>query len=183
MLVDAALAGKRVVRLKGGDPFVFGRGAEELIACREAGVEATVIPGVTSAIAVPAAAGIPVTLRGVNHTVTIVSGHAPLSAEEHASLAGLSGTIVVLMGVMTLPTLTQGLIAAGMARDTPVGIVERGYRSDQRVTFADLGSTINVVSAAGVTSPAVVVIGDVVRFARDGADAASRLLAVAASVA
>ncbi len=172
LLVDHARAGKTVVRLKGGDPFVFGRGREELGAALEAGVPVSVIPGVTSAIAVPAAADIPVTHRERSHMVTFVSGHAPLSDAEHHHLAGLvtgGGTLVVLMGVGTLNQLVAGLRRAGMAARTPLAVVERGYRIDQATTYATL-ETAARGALAGATSPAVLVVGEVVRLGRDCPD-------------
>jgi uroporphyrin-III C-methyltransferase len=183
LLVEHALAGSRVVRLKGGDPYVFGRGAEEVQACRAANVPVTVIPGVTSAISVPAAAGIPVTARGVTHLFTVVSGHAPLTDDEHRHLAGLGGTLVVLMGVGTLPTLTQGLLAHGASGELPVAIIERGYTATQRTTVATLDTVVHVASAAGVRSPAVLVIGQVVRLADAGDIGASDLLTTASALA
>lgn len=182
LLVEHAQAGSRVVRLKGGDPYVFGRGAEEVAACRAAGIPVDVIPGVTSAISVPAAAGIPVTARGVTHLFTVVSGHAPLSDDEHRHLAGLGGTIVVLMGVATLPILTQGLLKHGLAPTLPVAIIERGFTPTQRTTVATLATALHVASAAAVRSPAVLVIGEVVGLADSGDAAASRLLDTAASL-
>ena len=166
MLVEHAQAGAVVVRLKGGDPFVFGRGGEEAEACRAARIPVTVVPGVSSAIAVPAAAGIPLTHRGVSHLFTVVSGHAPLSPAEHEHLAGLGGTIVVLMGIGTFPSLSQGLLRHGMSPDTPVAIVERGYTAQQRTTIADLGSILELSASVGVSSPAEIVIGEVVRLAQ-----------------
>lgn len=168
LLVQHALSGSDVVRLKGGDPFVFGRGGEELEACRSAGVPVRVIPGVTSAIAVPGAAGIPVTHRGVSRLFTVVSGHAPLEPSELEHLAGLGGTIVVLMGVSNLPSISAGLLRCGMAPDTPVAVVERGYSPGQRTTFADLVGIREAAESAGVRSPAVIVIGEVVRRALHG---------------
>ena len=163
LLVEAALAGKTVVRLKGGDPFVFGRGGEEVIACSRAGVPVTVVSGVTSAIAVPGAAGIPVTHREISRLFTVVSGHVPLSENELLHLAGLGGTIVVLMGVGTLPHLTAGLARAGMSASMPVAVVEKGFSTSQRTTRATLDEIAPLASQLGVRSPAVVVIGEVVR--------------------
>ncbi|MFB7844552.1 uroporphyrinogen-III C-methyltransferase [Microbacterium sp. NPDC056052] len=177
LLVAHARAGADVVRLKGGDPFVFGRGSEEVEACRRAGVPARVIPGVTSAIAVPAAAGIPVTHRGVSRLFTVVSGHAPLEPEELEHLAGLGGTIVVLMGVSNLPSISAGLLRCGMAPDTPVAVVERGCSTGQRTTFAELARIRETAERAGIRSPAIVVIGEVVRRARLGDAEAEALLA------
>lgn len=165
LLVEHALAGRTVVRLKGGDPFVFGRGGEEVIACVAAGIRVRVIPGVSSAIAVPGAAGIPVTHREVSHIFTVVSGHAPLTNTEHKHLVGLGGTIVVLMGVATLPHLMAGLERHGMAASTPMAIVESAFSDRTRTTFASVGTAIMKVGAAAIRSPAVVIIGEVVRLA------------------
>ncbi|VXB79385.1 Uroporphyrinogen-III methyltransferase [Arthrobacter sp. 9V] len=183
LMVEAALLGKNVVRLKGGDPYVFGRGGEEVAACVAAGIPVRVISGVTSAISVPAAAGIPVTHREVSHMFTVVSGHAPLTEKEHTHLAGLGGTIVVLMGIGTLPQLAAGLRRAGMTSEMPMAVVERGYRPGQRTTIADLG-TIET-AATGCSNPAVLVIGEVVRVAeanRNHAEASAELSRLAASL-
>ena len=183
LMVEAALAGKNVVRLKGGDPYVFGRGGEEVAACVKAGVPVRVISGVTSAISVPAAAGIPVTHREVSHMFTVVSGHAPLTEKEHMHLAGLGGTIVVLMGIGTLHQLAAGLRRAGMRADMPMAVVERGYRPGQRTTIAELGTI--TTAAAECSNPAVLVIGDVVRVAeanRGCAEAEADLDRLAASL-
>ncbi|WP_394552374.1 uroporphyrinogen-III C-methyltransferase [Agromyces sp. MMS24-JH15] len=176
LMVDHALRGAHVVRLKGGDPYVFGRGSEEVLACRRAGVPVEVVPGVSSAIAVPASAGIPLTHRGLTHLFTVVSGHAPLTDDEHRHLAGLGGTIVVLMGVNTLPQLAAGLLRSGLSATTPVAVVERGFSTDQRTTVAELGDIVIAAGVAGVSSPAVIVVGEVVRLAQDGdADAVATL--------
>jgi uroporphyrin-III C-methyltransferase len=183
LMVQSALAGNNVVRLKGGDPYVFGRGGEEVAACVAAGVPVKVISGVTSAISVPAAAGIPVTHREVSHMFTVVSGHAPLTEKELTHLAGLGGTIVVLMGIGTLHHLAAGLRRAGMRADMPMAVVERGYRPGQRTTIAQLGTI--VTAAADCTNPAVLVIGEVVRVAeanRGHAEAAADLNRLAASL-
>lgn len=163
LLVDHALRGSRVVRLKGGDPFVFGRGGEEVLACRRAGVPVSVIPGVTSAISVPAAAGIPVTHREVSRAFTVLSGHTPFSEDELRHLVGLGGTIVVLMGVNTLPHLVAGLARHGMAADMPMAIIERGYNIDQRTTVTSIGGLAPLLASVKPRSPAVIVIGEVVR--------------------
>ncbi|MBS1907919.1 MAG: uroporphyrinogen-III C-methyltransferase [Actinobacteria bacterium] len=181
LLVEHALRGAAVVRLKGGDPFVFGRGSEEADACHRAGVPVRVIPGVTSAIAVPAAAGIPVTHREVSRLFTVVSGHAPLERSELEHLAGLGGTIVVLMGVSNLPSISAGLLRAGMAPETPVAVVERGYSAGQRTTFAELAQIREAADRAGVRSPAVIVIGEVVHRARLGDAGAEAVLVDAVS--
>jgi len=180
LMVDAALAGRTVVRLKGGDPFVFGRGGEELAACRAAGVPVTVLSGVTSAIAVPAAAGIPVTHREVSRMFTVVSGHAPLDDDTVAHLVGLGGTIVVLMGVNTLPHLSAALGRHGMPRDMPLAVIERGFTPGQRTTITTVGEATETTARLGVRSPAVLVIGEVVRLCNDD-DAALREVAALAS--
>lgn len=165
MMIRSARAGRRVVRLKGGDPFVFGRGCEEVAACREAGVPVSVVPGITSAVAVPAAAGIPVTARGVSKAFTVISGHDPLSEEELAGLCALGGTAVVLMGVGTLGHTINGLRRHGMDTCTPVAVVEKGFHEDQRVLIAQLDSMEHAAARARLRSPAVLVIGEVVRLA------------------
>lgn len=159
ILVEEALKGHRVVRLKGGDPYVLGRGGEEAEYCRQHGVEVEVVSGVTSAISVPAAAGIPVTHRGLAKGFSVVTGHEELSEVA----ARPDHTIVLLMGVGQLRESASALGEAGLPKDTPVGIVENGYLPDQRVTIGTLGSIADQAQAAGVANPAVIVIGDVVR--------------------
>lgn len=176
LMVDHARAGSHVVRLKGGDPYIFGRGSEEVIACREAGVPVEVISGVTSAISVPAAAGIPLTHRGISRMFTVVSGHAPLSDDELRHLAGLGSTLVVLMGVSTLPHLTAGLRRHGAAHDLPVAIIERGFSRQQKTTVSALGTVVEDATLAGVAAPAVLVIGEVVRLASGGDADAARVM-------
>ncbi|GAB3538268.1 hypothetical protein GCM10027403_24250 [Arthrobacter tecti] len=167
LMVERAKAGHNVVRLKGGDPFVFGRGGEEINSCVAAGVPVSTVPGISSSIAVPAAAGIPVTYRGVAHAFTVVSGHQPLTPQELEALTALGGTIVVLMGIGTLPQLTSGLRKAGLASSVPVAIVEKGFSPEQRTTISTLGGAVTAAGAARCTSPAVVVIGEVVRRHQD----------------
>lgn len=183
LLVEHALAGSRVVRLKGGDPYVLGRGSEEVLACHRAGVPVEVIPGITSAVSVPGAAGIPLTHRGLSHLFTVVSGHAPLTESELAHLAGLGGTIVVLMGVSALPALTAGLARHGMRADMPVAIVERGTRAEQRTTVGELSDIVYAAGRTGVSSPAVIVVGEVVRLAYDGEASAAELMQRAHAIA
>jgi uroporphyrin-III C-methyltransferase len=151
-----------------------------VLACRAAGVPVRVISGVTSAIAVPSSAGIPVTHREVSRMVTVVSGHAPLSESELQHLAGLNGTIVVLMGVSNLPSITAGLARHGLGRDTPLAVIERGFSPEQRTVFSTLSEAMWDASAAGVASPAVIVIGEVVRLADEGVGAARSWLDAAA---
>ncbi len=171
LIVASALEGRTVARLKGGDPYVFGRGGEEVAACRAAGVPVTVIPGVTSAIAVPAAAGIPVTYREISRMFTVVSGHAPLDDAQLTHLAGLGGTIVVLMGVSNLPHLTAGLTRLGMRADMPLAIVERGTQLSQRTTVTTVGEATELSGRLQIGSPAVVVVGEVVRLMHHGEEA------------
>jgi len=169
ILVERALEGKFVVRLKGGDPFVFGRGGEEAIACAEAGVPVLVVPGVTSSIAAPALAGIPVTHRGVAHEFTVVSGHvrpdSPASLVDWPALARMRGTLVVLMGLKNLAAIAGRLIAEGRAPDTPAAVVQEGSTSHQRSLRGTLGTIAADVAAAGIRPPAVVVVGEVVHVA------------------
>jgi uroporphyrin-III C-methyltransferase/precorrin-2 dehydrogenase/sirohydrochlorin ferrochelatase len=166
LLVTHARAGRFVVRLKGGDPFVFGRGGEELLACAEAGVPVTIVPGVTSAVAAPAAAGIPVTHRGVSQELVVVSGHVapdhPASLVDWAALARLRGTLCVLMGLRHLPAITATLLAHGRSPDTPVAVIQSGTTSAQRTLRASLATVADQAVAQGLRPPAVVVIGDVV---------------------
>ncbi|MFL6138133.1 MAG: uroporphyrinogen-III C-methyltransferase [Frankiaceae bacterium] len=167
LLVERARAGQLVVRLKGGDPFVFGRGGEEALACREAGVPFEVVPGVSSAIAVPAYAGIPVTMRGLTHDVAIVSGHLdpddPASQVRWRSHAQGSATLVVLMGLATLPAVCDALVGHGRPADVPAACIARGTTAAQRVVVSDLAHLAGEVERAGLPSPAVLVIGEVVR--------------------
>ncbi|MDG4815008.1 uroporphyrinogen-III C-methyltransferase [Micromonospora sp. WMMD956] len=166
ILVDRALAGAFVVRLKGGDPYVFGRGGEELLACAAAGVPVTVVPGVTSSIAAPAAAGVPVTHRAVAHEFTVVSGHvapdSPASLVRWEALAGLRGTLVIMMGLKNLAAIAGTLIGHGRPADTPVAVVQEGTTGDQRSLRSTLGTVAADVAEAGLRPPAVVVVGDVV---------------------
>ncbi len=159
ILVEEALQGHRVVRLKGGDPYVLGRGGEEAEFCRQNGVEVEVVPGVTSAISVPAAAGIPVTHRGLAKGFSVVTGHEELSEVP----ARADHTVILLMGVGQLRDSAASLARAGLPLQTPVGIVENGYLPNQRVTIGTLETIADQAEAAGVANPAVIVIGDVVR--------------------
>jgi uroporphyrin-III C-methyltransferase/precorrin-2 dehydrogenase/sirohydrochlorin ferrochelatase len=166
LLVDRAREGKFVVRLKGGDPFVFGRGAEEVDACVEAGVPVTVVPGITSAIAVPGLAGIPLTERGVSHQMAIVSGHLapddPASLVDWPALARLPGTLVLLMAIEQLPAIVDVLLTGGRDATTPLAVVENGTLPGERVVTATLGTATDTLRREGVRPPAVVVVGDVV---------------------
>ncbi|MDJ0484686.1 uroporphyrinogen-III C-methyltransferase, partial [Rhodococcus pyridinivorans] len=170
-LIDRAKAGKFVVRLKGGDPYVFGRGYEELEACTAAGIPVTVVPGITSAISVPSAAGIPVTHRGVTHEFVVASGHVapghPDSLTDWDALAKLRGTLVLLMAVERIEQFADALIVGGRPTDTPVVVVQEGTLSSQRVVRADLSTVAQRVRDEAVRPPAIVVIGPVAGFGLD----------------
>lgn len=163
LLVRHAKAGKRVVRLKGGDPFVLGRGGEEVLACEAAGVPVSVTPGISSAISVPQAAGIPVTHRGVASAVHVVNGHGELSDSALASLADPATTTVVLMGVSSIGRIAESAMRRGVRADTPVAIVENGHTERQRTVRSSLATVVTDAAAAAVTNPAVIVIGEVAR--------------------
>jgi uroporphyrin-III C-methyltransferase/precorrin-2 dehydrogenase/sirohydrochlorin ferrochelatase len=169
-LVEHARAGRFVVRLKGGDPFVFGRGLEEVEACAAAGVPVEVVPGVTSAIAVPALAGVPVTSRGASQAFTVVSGHVPpgdaRSTVDWGALAGSGATLVLLMAMANLEAIVAALIAGGRPASTGVSVVQEGGTARQRALMSTLGDAVAEVAEAGLGSPAVVVVGDVVDAAR-----------------
>ena len=167
VLVDRALAGKRVVRLKGGDPFVFGRGGEEWLACVAAGVAVTVVPGLSSALAGPAAAGIPLTHRGLAADFTVVSGHLDPGRPadqgiDWPGLAAHAGTLVLLMAMDRLDLIAAQLIEHGRSNETPAAVVHRATLPDQRVLRAPLAEIAALAEREGVGAPAVVVIGDVV---------------------
>lgn len=165
-LIEHAKQGKSVVRLKGGDPFVFGRGMEEAQALAEAGIACTVVPGISSSISVPGAAGIPVTHRGVAHEFTVVSGHVAPDDErslvDWQSLAKLRGTLVVLMGVDKIGAIARTLMDNGKAADTPVALVQEGTTAAQRRVDATLETVAETVHTQDVKPPAVIVIGEVV---------------------
>ncbi|MFE5858769.1 uroporphyrinogen-III C-methyltransferase [Streptomyces sp. NPDC056500] len=165
-LIEHAKAGKAVVRLKGGDPFVFGRGMEEAEALAAEGIPCTVVPGISSSISVPGAAGIPVTHRGVAHEFTVVSGHVAPDDErslvDWTALARLRGTLVVLMGVDKIGAIAQTLIAGGRDPRTPVALVQEGTTAAQRRVDATLATVAQTVIAESVRPPAVIVIGEVV---------------------
>jgi uroporphyrin-III C-methyltransferase/precorrin-2 dehydrogenase/sirohydrochlorin ferrochelatase len=167
LLVDRARAGKRVVRLKGGDPFVFGRGGEEVLACVAAGVPVDVVPGVTSALAAPAAAGIPVTHRGVASDVAVVSGHLdpaqPGTTVDWQALAEGPATLVLLMALDRLGPIATELVKRGRPAATPVAVIRNATLADQQVLIGTLGTIAEQVERAALRPPAVVVVGDVVR--------------------
>jgi uroporphyrin-III C-methyltransferase/precorrin-2 dehydrogenase/sirohydrochlorin ferrochelatase len=165
LLVEHVRAGKFVVRLKGGDPYVFGRGFEEVLACAEAGVPVTVVPGVTSAFAAPAVADVPVSHRGVAHEIVVVSGHVrpgdPRSLVDWEALGRLRGTLVLLMAVERIGLFAEALIEAGRPADTPVAVVQDGTMRIQRAVRATLATVADAVQERGIRPPAVVVIGPV----------------------
>ena len=165
LLIDLARKGLRVVRLKGGDNYVFGRGGEEWLACAEAGVPVRVIPGVTSAVSVPALAGIPVTHRGLTQGFTVVSGHVPPGDPrctiDWAALAATGTTLVLLMAVKNLPQIAAALMEAGLDASTPAAVVADGSTAAQATWHAPLSDIADVAASAGVAPPAIVVIGEV----------------------
>jgi uroporphyrin-III C-methyltransferase len=174
LLVREARAGYRVVRLKGGDPFVFGRGAEECAALHGAGVPFEVVPGVSSAVAAPAAAGIPLTHRAIASGFAVVSGH--LCDESSSENDGVKDrldwgalakmpTLVVLMGLRALPTIVSLLRAGGRSMETPAAVISRGTRPDQQTVIGTLSSIVAVVATVNLQQPATLVVGDVVKLA------------------
>jgi uroporphyrin-III C-methyltransferase / precorrin-2 dehydrogenase / sirohydrochlorin ferrochelatase len=167
LVVERARAGQRVVRLKGGDPFVFGRGGEEALACVRAGVPFEVVPGVTSAVAVPACAGIPVTHRGITQDFAVVSAHLdpshPGATVDWEALATGPGTLVLLMAVARLDEVTRELIKRGRDASTPAAVICDGTTERQQVVTSTLGQVATDAAARGVRPPAVVVVGEVVR--------------------
>jgi len=169
IIVERARAGKCVVRFKGGDNFVFGRGYEEVLACRAAGVPVTVIPGLSSSVSVPAVAGIPVTHRGVTHEFTVVSGHLPPGHPESlvnwSALGQLSGTVVLMMAVENASAIASALVAGGRPATTPVAAVCDGTMPGERTVLATLGTLEAELAAHGVRPPAIIVVGEVVAVA------------------
>lgn len=170
VMVARALEGKRVVRFKGGDNFVFGRGFEEVLACGEAGVAVEVVPGLSSAIAVPARAGIPVTHRGVTHEFVVVSGHLPPghpdSLVNWAAVAALSGTVVLMMAVENAPAIATALMEGGRSTDTPTAVLMEGTMPGERTVLSTLGALADDLAREAVRPPAIIVIGEVVAVAR-----------------
>lgn len=167
LIIERARRGLHVVRLKGGDPFVFGRGGEEVQACQAAGIPVEVIPGISSAIAAPAAAGIPVTQRHVSSGFTVITGHEdptkPHLSIDYDALARLNTTLVVLMGVNQLPHIVQRLLDAGYDGNTPAAIIENGTLPQQRSFTARIADLPRIAIEANVQSPAITIIGEVVQ--------------------
>ena len=163
LIVEHAAAGRRVVRLKGGDPFVFGRGGEEMQACHAAGIPVDVVPAPSSAIAVPQSAGIPVTHRGTASAFHVVNGQGPVTASTLDAMADDSVTTVVLMGVAALGGIVDAALRHGIPSDRPVAFVESGHTPEQRTTRTTLGLAVQDAQEIGLRNPAVIVIGDVAR--------------------
>lgn len=165
LLVDRARAGHRVVRFKGGDNFVFGRGGEEALACAAAGIPVRIVPGISSSLAAPALAGIPVTHRSLTQGFTVVTGHVrpghPSSSVDWAALARTGTTLVVLMGVQALPDIVEELMRAGMPADTAAATIADAALPSMRVVRSTVGGLVEAVTAAGLGAPAVTVIGAV----------------------
>lgn len=169
IIVEQALAGRRVVRFKGGDSFVFGRGYEEVLACREAGVAVTVVPGITSPVSVPGLAGIPVTHRGVAHDFTVISGHLPPGHERSLTdwdaVAKMRGTLLLMMAVENGAPIAAALLEGGRAPGTPVAVVSDGSMPGERTVLSTLGELSADLSGQQVKPPAIIVVGEVVAVA------------------
>jgi uroporphyrin-III C-methyltransferase/precorrin-2 dehydrogenase/sirohydrochlorin ferrochelatase len=173
LIVERALGGQRVARFKGGDSFVFGRGFEEIEACREAGVPVQVVPGLSSPLAVPALAGIPVTHRGVAHDFTVISGHVPPghadSLVDWDAVGRLQGTLLLMMAVENAPTIATALVGAGRPHSTPVAVVCDGSMPGERTVLSTLGDLAADLDRHDVRPPAIIVVGDVVAVAHPDA--------------
>ena len=174
LLVERALMGRHVLRLKGGDPLVFGRGGEEALACRAYGIPFEIVPGISSAYAVPAYAGIPLTHRHISSAFTVITGHEtpgkPASQINYAALARLGGTIVILMGVKQLPRISARLMAEGLDSETPAATIEWGTLPRQRVFTAPLAEIAAIAAREAIQPPAITVIGEVVTLRERGID-------------
>ena len=166
ILVDKAKEGKTVIRLKGGDPFVFGRGGEEAKILSENSILFEIIPGITSSVAVPAYAGIPVTHRGLASSFAVITGHEDSTKESSSinweKLAGGVDTLVFLMGVRNLSLIVEKLVKYGRNENTPVAVIKNGTRPQQETVSGNLGNIIEKVSQKGITAPAVIIVGEVV---------------------
>ena len=169
ILINKAKEGKTVVRLKGGDPFVFGRGGEECQALRENNIPYEVVPGISSALAVPAYAGIPVTQRNMTTSFTVVTGHTAGHNEFGIDWDALpkAGTLVILMGVKHLPKITEQLIGYGRSADTPVAMIQQGTTEQQRIITGTLATIADIAQAAGIRPPAITVVGEVAALANE----------------
>ena len=160
VLVSLASSGKQVARVKGGDPFIFGRGGEELNVCVKAGIEVEVVPGVSSALAVPAVSGLGLTHREITHNLMITSGHEGISSEVAQSVKATKATLVVLMGVRTLPKSVKTLLDAGLHPNLPVTIIENGTLPQQRTTHTTVAKMYETAGRIGIKNPAVIVVGE-----------------------
>lgn len=181
LMARYARHGRRVVRLKGGDPFVFGRGGEEVAFLRARGIDVEVVPGVTSGIAAPSALGIPVTHRGLARGVTLVTGHTQDDGEpDWAALARTGTTLVVYMGLARIASICAGLRAGGLPPTTPVAVVDRGTQSAQRHVIGTLDDIAARVAADGLRAPSIIVVGDVVSLATSASPLSARDVARAA---
>ncbi|MFI6455892.1 uroporphyrinogen-III C-methyltransferase [Streptosporangium amethystogenes] len=171
LLIEHAKQGKFVVRLKGGDPFVFGRGGEELLACAREGIPVVVVPGITSPVAAPAAANVPVTHRGVSQEFHVVSVHVPPGDERSTvdwpNLARSGGTLVLMMAVERIGVIAETLLHNGRSPETPVMVVQDGTLPTQRALYATLSTVAERVSAAEIRPPAIVIVGDVVKVGQE----------------
>lgn len=171
-IVDRALKGKTVLRLKGGDPLVFGRGGEEALACFKYGIAFEIVPGISSAYAAPAYAGIPLTHRHLSSSFTVITGHEdpqkPESSINYGALAKIGGTIVILMGVKRLARITQSLIAQGLAAETPAATIEWGTVQNQRTLIGTVSTIADICRDQQIQPPAITVIGEVVRLREQG---------------
>lgn len=172
VLISRARGGAQIVRLKGGDPLLFGRGGEEALACHAAGIPFEIVPGVSSACAAPAYAGIPLTQREISSSVTIITGHDLLEEGpariDYDALSQIGGTLVILMGVKSLPRLQRRLLEAGLNPQTPAAAIEWGSVAGQRVIEAPLTRLADTAVARALRAPAIIVIGEVVRLRRAG---------------
>jgi len=167
MMVALAEQGQTVVRLKGGDPFMFGRGGEEMLALRSAGITVDVIPGISSGMAAPASIGIPVTHREYAHGVTFITGHTQEgSSPDWKALAQSGTTLVIYMGMKHLATIVSDLVSAGISTDMPAAAIQHGTLPEQRQVISTLGMLPMAIQQQGLTSPAIIVVGDVVRLAQ-----------------
>ncbi len=169
LLVAEALAGHEVIRLKGGDPFIFGRGGEELEACREAGIAVEVVPGISAALGAAAAAQLPLTHRDAASVVSFVAGQCQGLAEQNwVGLAGIGRTLVIYMGVVNADAIAEKLIADGLAPDTPVAVVENAARPEMRVLRGDVAGLSRLIASEGVQAPAIIIIGAITARGKTG---------------
>ncbi len=168
LLVDLARSGRNVIRLKGGDPFIFGRGGEEMVSLQQAGIRCEVVPGITAAVGCAAASGIPLTHRDCAQSLRLITGHRRLGEPQldAAALAAVNETLVFYMGLSWSASISAQLQAHGRDRETPVAIIEKGTRPDQRVLITTLGGLAETVAQAQPVSPSLLMVGDVVRFYR-----------------